>query len=90
MSQISDWVSDYVAGRLSYEQLRDRLAAFPIADPWARHADASMSVLERNEIIDTEQPDTDGTLLELRDATVHLGLPWEVYRRLRSELTRLS
>lgn len=86
MSQISDWVREYVAGRLPYEQLRDRLAGFAFADPWSRLVDASTTVLERNEIIDTEQPDTDGTLLELREATVHLGLPWDVYRRLRSDL----
>lgn len=86
MSQISDWVREYVAGRLPYEQLRDRLADFPFTDPWSGHVDDSMTVQERNEVIDTEQPNTDGTLLELRDATVHLGLPWEVYRRLRSDL----
>lgn len=86
MSRISEWVREYLAGDISYEQMLDRLAGFPLADPWARHLATTSTVAERNAVVDSSTPDIEGTLLELRDATVHLGLPWDVYRRLRSDL----
>lgn len=86
MSQISEWVREYLAGGISYEQMLDRLAGFPLADPWARHLTSTSTVAQRNAVVDSSTPDIDGTLLELREATVHLGLPWDVYRRLRSDL----
>ena len=86
MSAISESVRAYVDGRIDYDELRDRLAAFAFADPWRHHPDLPTDVEARNDYCDTHVPDTDGTLLELREAVVHEGLPWDVYRRLRADL----
>ena len=86
MSEITAWVRDYVAQRIDYEALRDRLIGFDFADPWRNHPEMPTDPDARNEYLDTHVPDADGTWLELRDTVVREGLPWDAYRRLRADL----
>ena len=86
MSEITDWVREYVAQRIDYETLRDRLGDFAFADPWRNHPDLPIDTAARNAYLDTHVPDADGTWLELRAAVTDAGLPWDVYRRLRADL----
>lgn len=86
MSAITEWVREFVDGRISYETLRNRLSQFDLADPWRDHPDLPVDTDARNAYCDSHVPNTEGTLLELRDTVTGEGLPWEVYRRLRLDL----
>lgn len=86
MSEITAWVRDYVRGDMTYDELRARLADVEFLDPWRSHPEMPTNVDERNAFIDSHVPEHDGTVLELRDAVTREGLPWEVYRRLLSDL----
>lgn len=86
MSEITEWVRDYVAGDSTYETLLHRLTQFEFADPWRNHPEVPIDPEARNAYFDDHVPDIEGTLLELRDSVTREGLPWEVYRRLRADL----